>query len=183
MMNSLRVGPRSSVAIFGTGAVGLAAVMAARVMKAETIIAVDLLPKRLKLALELGATHAIDGRRQDVAAAIRKIVPSGVDYALEITGSDAVLHSAIEALSSRGTIAMIANPSPNTGLLKLGQKMVSIIQGDAVPQKMIPKLIKLFRAGRFPFDRLIRSYEFKDINRAVADAKRGRVIKPVLRVG
>jgi len=182
VMNSLRVGPRSSLAIFGTGAVGLAAVMAARVLKAETIIAVDVLPKRLKLALELGATHAIDGRRPHVAAAIRRIVSNGVDYALEITGSDAVLHTALDALSARGTIAMIANPSEPRGLLKRGQKMLSIIQGDAVPQIFIPKLIKLFRAGKFPFDRLIRIYKFHDINRAVADAKRGRVIKPVLQV-
>lgn len=181
VINSLRVRSQSSLAIFGTGSVGLAAVMAAHFLKAKTIIAVDVQPKRLKLALELGATHAINGRRQNVAAAIREIVPEGVDFALEITGSDEVLHTAVEVLSPRGSIAMIANPSEYSGILKRGQKMVSIIQGDAVPQKFIPKLIKLFRGGKFPFDRLIRFYDFRDINRAVADAKRGRVIKPVLR--
>lgn len=182
VMNSLRVHSHSSLAIFGTGTVGLAAVMAAKIMKARTIIAVDVLPKRLKLALELGATHAIDGRRSNVAAAIRKIAPDGVDYALEITGNDVVFRTAINVLSDRGTMAMIANPSVNTSLLKEGQKMLSIIQGDAVPQKFIPKLIKLFRAGKFPFDRLIRYYKFHDINRAIEDAKQGRTIKPVLRV-
>lgn len=182
VMNSLRMGSQSSLAIFGTGAVGLAAVMAARVLRAPTVIAVDVIPKRLKLALELGATHAVNGRRQNVAEAIRKIVPNGVDYALEITGSATVLRAAIESLSTNGTVAMIANPSVNRRLLRRGQKMVSIIQGDADPQKFIPKLIRLFRTGKFPFDRLIRYYEFRDINRAVADAKRGRAIKPVLRI-
>jgi aryl-alcohol dehydrogenase len=63
-----------------------------------------------------------------------------------------------------------------------GRKTLGIIQGDAVPQKFIPRLIRLYQAGQFPFDRLVKFYAFSEINRAIADAKRGDTIKPVLRI-
>jgi aryl-alcohol dehydrogenase len=63
-----------------------------------------------------------------------------------------------------------------------GRRALSIIQGDAVPQRFIPELIELYRAGKFPFDRLVKFYDFGDINRAMADARRGNTIKPVLRI-
>jgi aryl-alcohol dehydrogenase len=69
-----------------------------------------------------------------------------------------------------------------TDSLPEGRKTLGIIQGDAVPQKFIPKLIGRYQAGEFPFDRLLKLYDFKDINRAIADAKRGDTIKPVLRI-
>ena len=64
-----------------------------------------------------------------------------------------------------------------------GRRAVGIIQGDAVPQRFIPRLIDLYRAGKFPFDRLVKFYDFKDINRAIADSRKGGTIKPVLRIG
>src|SRR5919206_500141 len=88
VMNSLAVKAGSSVAIFGTGAVGLAAVMAARIVGADPIIAVDIRPKRLKFAEEVGATHCIENRSIDLATSIRRIT-GGVDYVLEITGDTA----------------------------------------------------------------------------------------------
>ncbi len=60
---------------------------------------------------------------------------------------------------------------------------MSVIQGDAVPQQFIPKLIRLYRQGRFPFDKLVTYYRFRQINRAIADSKRGSTIKPVLLIG
>ena len=64
-----------------------------------------------------------------------------------------------------------------------GRTAIGIIQGDAVPQRFIPRLIDLYRAGKFPFDRLIKFYDFKDINRAIADSRNGDTIKPVLKIG
>lgn len=165
ILNSLKVVKGEGVAVFGTGAVGLAAVMAARVAKADPIIAVDKNSARLKLALELGATHAIDNRREDVASRISGIAGSGVDYA-----------------KPRGVVALIASPG-GAGSLKGGRKAVGIIQGGAVPQRFIPRLVRLWRGGKFPFDRLIRFYGFREINRGIADARRGKTIKPVLRIG
>jgi aryl-alcohol dehydrogenase len=181
VMNSLKIRKGAGVAIFGTGAVGLSAVMAAHVVGADPIIGVDIVPKRLKLARELGATHVIDGRREDVAARIRRITGRGVDYVLEITGDAQMYRIAISVLNPRGSVARVAAPDGDQSLSQ-GRKSISIIQGDAIPQQFIPKLIALWRAGRFPFDRLVKFYRFTEINRAIADMRRGATIKPVLRM-
>lgn len=181
IMNSLEVPAGRSVAVFGTGAVGLAAVMAARIVEANPIIGVDINPMRLELALALGATHTIDNRDDDIAARIAAITGSGVDYVLEITGEPEMFELAVDVLNPNGAIAIFSGASA-PGSLPKGRKAYSIIQGDAVPQRFIPELISLYRAGRFPFDRLIKYYSFSQINQAIADAKRGDTIKPVLRV-
>jgi aryl-alcohol dehydrogenase len=181
VMNSLNVPKGASIAIFGTGAVGLAAVMAARIVGADPIVGVDINPARLKLALELGATHVINNRNEDATSRIREDTGGGVDYVLEITGDSSMYHLAFEVLNAPGTVALIARPTGSTSLSK-GRKTLSIIQGDAVPQNFIPKLIELYRAGLFPFDRLIKFYDFSEINQAMADARHGDTIKPVLRI-
>jgi len=181
VMNTLKIRKGASVAIFGTGAVGLAAVMAAHVVGANPIIGVDIVAKRLKLARELGATHAINSRREDVATRIRQITGRGVDYVLEITGDAQMYRLAINVLNPRGTLARIATPDGGEPLSQ-GRKSISVIQGDAIPQQFIPKLIALWKAGRFPFDRLVKFYRFRDINKAMADVRRGATIKPVLRI-
>jgi len=181
VMNSLKVSDRSSVAVFGTGAVGLAAAMAARLVGAHPIIGVDRKGKRLQLALQLGATHTIDNRRQDVAAGIAHITGRGVDYVIETTASPNMHQLAIEVLNPHGVVALLTGES-GTDSLPEGRKTLGIIQGDAVPQHFIPKLIELYKEGHFPFDRLLKFYDFGDINKAIADSKRGDTIKPVLRI-
>jgi len=180
-MNSLKVTAGSSIAIFGTGSVGLSAVMAARVVGADPIIAVDVKRKRLELALELGATHTILNRRANIPARIAKMTGGGVDYVLEITGSPEMYQVAVEALKPHGIVATFAGGSA-TGSLPGGRKEISIIQGDAVPQLFIPRLIKLYREGLFPFDRLVKFYDFAAINKAMSDSRKGRTVKPVLRM-
>jgi aryl-alcohol dehydrogenase len=181
VLNSLQVPKGASLAVFGTGAVGLAAVMAARLVGADPIIGVDLNPNRLKLALELGATQVIDNSQEDIASRLAAITGSGVDYVLEITGAPGMSQLALEVLNPHGTVALIANPG-RAGSLPGGRKILGIIQGDAVPQSFIPKMIALYQAGQFPFNRLIKFYDFREINRAIAAAKRGDAIKPVLRI-
>ena len=181
VMNSLKVSKGESIAIFGTGAVGLAAVMAARIVGADPIIGVDIKPMRLKLALELGATHVIDNRHHDIASRITGITGSGVDYVLETTGDPKMHQIAVDMLNPQGIVAFLTGTS-GPGSLPEGRKAISIIQGDAVPQRFIPKLIGLYQAGQFPFDRLVKFYDFKEINKAIADSKKGDTIKPVLRI-
>ena len=181
VMNSLKVASGSSIAIVGTGAVGLAAVMAARIVGAEPIIGVDINPVRLELALELGATHAIDNRHEAVASRIAAITGGGVDYVLEITGNRKMYQLATEVLNPRGTVAIFTGAT-GTKSLPGGRKTLGIIEGDAVPQLFIPKLIALYHAGQFPFDRLVKFYPFSEINQAIADARRGETVKPVLRI-
>jgi aryl-alcohol dehydrogenase len=182
VMNSLRVAKGASVAIFGTGSVGLAAVMAARFLGANPIIGVDMNPGRLELALQLGATHVIDNRGGDIPASLTRITGRGVDYVLEITGDPKMYQIAVDALNQKGMVALVAGPGGGDSLPG-GRKVVSVIQGDAVPQLFIPKLISLYRKGQFPFDRLVRFYDFNQISRAIADCRKGATIKPVLRIG
>jgi len=180
VMNSLKVPAGAGIAIFGTGAVGLAAVMAAGLAGARPIIGVDRVPGRLKLARELGATHTIDNRRQGVLKGIAGITGGGIDYVVETTANPEMQRIAVSALNPRGTVALLTGEAGGT--LAQGRKALGIIQGDAVPQIFVPRLIDLYRAGRFPFDRLVKFYDFKDINRAMADARRGTAIKPVLKI-
>lgn len=181
VLNSLKVVAGESIAIFGVGSVGLAAVMAARIVGAEPIIAVDTKRKRLDLAMELGATHAILNRRTDLPSRIARITGRGVAYVLEITGIPSMYRSAVECLHPRGVVALFSGESV-TGSLPGGKRAVSIIQGDSVPQRFIPRLIELYLEGRFPFDRLVKFYDFAAISKAMEDSRKGRTVKPVLRI-
>jgi aryl-alcohol dehydrogenase len=181
VLNTLQVKPGESLAVFGAGAVGLAAVMAAKIAGAHPIIGVDIVPARLEVALELGATDVIDGRHEDVADRLAAITGSGVNYVLETTGAAGLYQTAMEVLKPQGAVALIATPSGGATWSQ-GRRSIGIIQGDSVPQIFIPKMIALYEAGQFPFDRLITFYDFHEINRAIADARRGGAIKPVLRI-
>jgi aryl-alcohol dehydrogenase len=181
VMNMLHVRKAESIAIFGTGAVGLAAVMAARIVGAYPIIGVDITPSRLKLALQMGATHIVNSRIADVSSAINEVIAGGVDYVLETTGNTQLLHLAIEVINKRGTAAFFTGDGV-PGFVPRGKKAVAVIEGDSVPQIFIPKLIKLYQSGKFPFDRLLKFYDFKNINRAMKDSLKGKTIKPVLRI-
>ncbi len=182
VLNSLSVPPGASLAVFGCGAVGCAAIMAARLSGADPIIGVDLVPSRLALARELGASQVIDNRGGDLLVRIAAITGGGVDFLVETTGGAGMEELAIEALNPRGIAGFVATASGRRGLPD-GKRALGIIQGDAVPQRFIPFLIEQYRAGGFPFDRLLRYYDFADINRALADSRSGKTIKPVLRIG
>ncbi len=181
VMNTLAVRPGASIAIFGSGAVGLAAVMAAKIVGANPVIAVDIKPMRLKLALELGATHVVDSREAGVAEAISRITGNGIDYAVETTGSEHVGKLAVDLLNPEGAAGFMT-PGQRPDDLKGGRKAISVTEGSSAPQVFIPRLIEFYRQGQFPFDRLIKFYEFGDINTAIADSIRGDTIKPVLKV-
>ena len=190
VMNTLRVPAGASVAVFGTGTVGLAAVMAAKAVGAGQIIAVDVIPSRLELARELGATHVINGSTEDVRDRVAAITGHGADYIVEVTARPQMLHLAVGALAPMGVAAQVGGPPAGTeaaidmnALLVGGRSIRGVHQGDSVPQLFIPKLIGLYRQGQFPFDRLVRYYDFEQINEAVADTRSGQTIKPVLRIG
>jgi aryl-alcohol dehydrogenase len=189
VINALKVGAGDSFAAFGAGSVGLSAVMAARVTGATTIIAVDVIPSRLALAKELGATHVVNAKDGDPVAAIQGIAGGGVDFALESTGRPEVVRQAVDALGTRGTVGIVgAAPIGTTasfdmgGLMSPGKSIRGIIQGDSVPDLFIPQLIELHRQGRFPFDRLVKFYSLDEINQAAADSESGATIKPILRM-
>lgn len=187
ILNAMRVPVGATVAVFGVGAVGLAAIMAAKVADAATVIAIDVNAERLKLAIELGATHVVNAAGQtNVSAAIRQIEPRGVEFVLDTSGRAANLDAGIGALAPMGHFGFVAFNAHSGAMvdasrLTVGQTLQGIIQGDAVSALVIPELIGLYRTGRFPFDRLITFYDFADINQAFEDVAAGRVIKAVLR--
>ena len=190
VMNALRVRARSSIAILGTGAVGLSAIMAAKVIGAATIIAVDINESRLDLARELGATHTIHATCPDLAAAIAKANAGALDYAIDTTGRPGTIRAAADALGPRGILGLVGASAPGAELsfdaasiMGGGRVVRGIVEGDADPHVFIPKLVALHAEGWFPFDRLIRYYPFEDINEALLDAEQGRTVKAVLRIG
>ena len=188
VMNSLNPRPGTSIAIFGCGSVGLAAVLGANVAGCGAVIAVDPNPLRLELAHELGATHTIDPTQGNPVEAIQQIRSNGVHYSLECTGKPEVLRQAVDSLTLTGVCGLIGVSPAGTecpidmnGIL-FGRSLRGIIEGDSVPDVFIPRLIDLYKQGRFPFDKLITCYEFEDINQAVEDTEEGKAIKAVLRM-
>jgi aryl-alcohol dehydrogenase len=187
---ALRVGPGDSFAVTGAGAVGLSAVMAASVAGASTIVAVDVVPERLELALELGATHAINGAEVDAVAEIRRITGDGIDYALDTTGLPALILQCVEALRQRGTAAILGASRPDAvielpanAFMQSCKTIMGVVEGDSVPDVFVPQLLDLHMQGRFPFDRLVTFYDFDQINEAAADTESGATVKPILRMG
>lgn len=189
VINALKVSPGSSFAAFGGGAVGLSAIMAARVAGATTIIASDVVPSRLALAMELGATHIINSRETDAVEAVRKITGGGADFTLESSGRPAVLRQAIDALSIKGMCGIVGAPALGTeasfdvnGVMTAGKRIIGIVEGDSKPDLFIPALVELYMQGRFPFDRLVKFYSLDQINQAAEDSEKGITIKPVIRM-
>jgi aryl-alcohol dehydrogenase len=184
VLNVLRPVAGDSIAIFGTGAVGSAAIMAAKAAGCTTIVGIDLHPHRLELAKELGATHVIDGRADDLSAQIIASTGRGVQFAVDTTGVNAVTQNALAALAVRGVLALVGVSQPDlaipAGALAMGKTVVGVIEGDADPKTFIPLLTRLWRAGRFPIEKLVQTFPLASINEAEAAAAAGSVVKPVL---
>ena len=184
---ALGVRAGSRVVVFGAGGVGLAAVMAAKVAGAATIVAVDLHESRLDLAQELGATHVLLGDADDVPRRLRKLTGGGADYVLDTTGVPEVIRDGVDSLRVRGTIGLVGAQSRDLVLgpaaLATGKTVMGILEGDAVPRRFLPQLIELWQQGRFPIERLVRTYPLSEINTAERDAASGVTVKPVLLPG
>lgn len=187
VFNALKPAPGSAMAVFGTGAVGMAAIMAAKIAGCDPIIAVDIHDQRLSLAKELGATHTINSTKAQATTAIRELTGGkGVAYALDTSGLTSVMQSALESVAIGGTFAplAVARPelalNPMRDLIAVSRRIIGVLMGDAVPQSSIPQLIRWYQNGQFPFDKLVRFYDFADINQAQADSASGLAIKPVL---
>ena len=187
VLNSLKVVSGSTIGVFGAGAVGLAAVMAAKIAGAAKIVAVDIQRSRLNTALQLGATHALEAG-PDTAGQLKAAAGVGLDYALDTTGNVTIIQTAVDCLAPHGVCGLIssgkgANISLNLLHMMLGGRSVrGIHQGDSVPDVFVPQLIELYRQGRFPFDQLLSFYDLADINQALDDMESGKVVKPVLRM-
>jgi len=189
VFNAMQPQPGDSLAIFGVGAVGLSALMAAKIVGCDRTVAVDVRAHRLALARELGASHTIDHTGRDkIVDDVRAIVPGGVRYAIDTSALPAVFREAIGALMLGGTCVLLGSAPPGTDVgvempfLQQGRTVRGVVQGESLPKEFIPRLVDLIVAGKFPIQKMIKFYDFADINLAAAESSSGLAIKPVLRM-
>ena len=189
VLNALKVSAGKTFAVFGTGSVGLSAVMAAKVAGAKIIVAVDTNDERLAFARTVGATHTINPKQENAVEALMGISGAGVDFSLDTTGLSGVIRDAVMSLANRGACGILG-ASPLGSEISLdevhfmsgGRRLMGIVEGSSDPDTFIPKLVELYREGNFPFDRMVRFYAFDQINEAIHDSESGKTIKPIIRM-
>jgi aryl-alcohol dehydrogenase len=176
----------SSIVIFGAGAVGLNALLAARVAGCDPIIMVDVVPSRLQLALQLGADKVINARTQDPVDAVRAVSTRGADLVLEASGAPEAGLQAVRSTRQLGRCAIVGMAPPGTTIevswdaLLGGRTLLGAVMGASDPRELIPQLIQLYRTERFNVGPMIEVFPFEEINTAAEASTSGEVIKPVL---
>lgn len=186
IISAMQVGPEDGVLILGAGGVGQAAIMAAHMAGAYPIIALARNPKRLELALELGATHVVNAKSEDVVARVMEISNGGVRYAFDSSGAVTCWETAAPVLLPGGVFGVCAaaecetlGGSPHIMLSK-GNQIHFIMGGNVVPRVFIPKMIEWYEQGRLPVDRIVGTFPFSEINEAFQASHDGKVVKPIV---
>ncbi|MGJ4947771.1 zinc-binding dehydrogenase [Bradyrhizobium sp. HKCCYLS20291] len=185
--NVLKVQPGDAVAVFGTGGIGLNALMAASLAGAMPVIGIDPNPTRRALAKIYGATHVIDAAG-DVLAEIKKIVPQGVDLAVESSGIPGVMDQAINSTRQQGGRAVVIGNAKhgaaltlNPGVFNQGKSLLGTWGGDSVPDRDYGRYGRLLSSGRFPVrDLLSKPYSLAQADQALADLAAGKVGRPLI---
>lgn len=185
VMNVLKPEGRHTIAVFGTGAVGMGALLAAKAMGAGKIVAVDRVASRLELARELGATDTIDTSKVDLAEALAAL--GGIDFGVDTSGVPALISAATDALKQRGTLVLLGASKQQQVTLNVlplisGKVIRGVTNGDMIPAEFIPKLVDMFVEGQFPIDRISAFYSLGEVNDALADSLSGKTIKPIIRM-
>jgi aryl-alcohol dehydrogenase len=187
VMNVLHPDPGSSLVVCGAGAVGLAAVAAAKALSVSTVVAVDTQDARLKGAAALGAVTVNPRDLQDSSFVdrIKELTGGGASAAIDTTAVPEVVTQAVQALAPQGRLVVLGLGAPEIqldaiDLMQNGKVVQGCIQGDSDPLVTVPELLRMCQAGELPLDGLITTYEFDQINAAVADIAAGKVVKPVL---
>lgn len=178
VLDTLRVQPGQSIAICGAGAVGLSAVMAAKIAEAGRIVILDRHAHRLSLARELGATEAAC----DIAE-----LSGTFDHIVDTTGVPGLVQGLIDKLAPRGTLALVAAYAPGqtvpidlSEIMSKGRRIIGVVEGGIDPRQFIPRLVEYYKSGQLPLEKLIRTYPFEDIESAFDASASGDIIKPVL---
>ncbi|EDL59412.1 zinc-dependent alcohol dehydrogenase family protein [Gimesia maris] len=187
VVNTAKIEPGSSVAVFGLGGVGLSTIMGARAAGAETIFAIDLLPAKLERATQVGATHTINASEEDPIQLIKDI-QNGVDYTFESVGNELVLQQAYAATRRGGTTITIGLPHPNkmffvpaVSLVAEERTIKGSYMGSAVPRRDLPRFIAMYQAGLLPVDKLRSStIQLDEINEAFDALATGTAVRQVI---
>jgi len=176
--------------VIGAGGVGLSGAMAAAVLGCNPIIVIEPNEARRKIALDVGATHAIDPfATEDLVGDLQKLTNGGVDCALDAVGIPKMINQVISALGIRGQIVLegiqITEEKVQISAMEMSGKGIRIhgsTEGDSIPDSFIPQLVDLYMKGKFPVDKLVDYYDFADLEKALDDQTAGRSIKPIVRI-
>lgn len=189
MLNTARVTPGSSVAVFGVGGIGLSVVWAAALMHATPIIAVDIVDQKLEHARTLGATHVVNSRHHDPYTAIQQITKQrGVDYAIEAAGQCDSMEQAFQVVRCNGGLCILAGNLPHGQRFTLdpfdlirGKRILGTWGGESQPDRDIPVYVDLYLAGKLPLAALItHEYALQDVNHALDDLAQGKVARALI---
>ncbi|KAF2198328.1 aryl-alcohol dehydrogenase [Delitschia confertaspora ATCC 74209] len=193
MLNVVKPAGKGTVVVVGAGAVGLAAIMAVKLLPEQdrpgTVVAVDIVASRLEMAKKYGATHVVNAEEEkDLKAALMKLTEDeGVDGSIDCTGIPEVVNALLEAAAKRGIIVTVgvgrldATASPNIfKTVNSGRVYTGCCMGSCYPQEFIPMLIDASKRGDFPFTELIKTFPVADMDKAVCGVHDGTVIKAVL---
>ena len=187
--NSTGLRPGETIAIWGTGGVGLAAVMGAKLAGAGKIIAVDTIDKKLEMAKELGADHVINASKEDPVAKVHELTGGGADYAIETAGKIQVKEQAFGSIRMGGTCVLIGmTPMGETMTIDpaqfmLGKTLTGNIEGEIRPHVDIPRYVDLFMDGKLPLDKLVsHRFSLDQVNEAFSALEKGEVIRGVVQL-
>ncbi|MDR2705920.1 MAG: NAD(P)-dependent alcohol dehydrogenase [Planctomycetaceae bacterium] len=188
VFNRAKPNPYSSIAVFGCGGVGMAAIMAAKIVGCSKIIAIDIIPTRLEMAINVGATHTVNSQQVDAVEEIKKITNGGANYSIESSGSPMVTIQALKCLRREG-LCVVNSVTGNAEvpialeplLMNPSVTLTGLTEGASNPQVFIPKLVQLFNEQRLPVDKLVKIYDFNNIKQALQDSHNGITIKPILK--
>jgi alcohol dehydrogenase len=191
VVNTARVAPGASVAVFGMGGVGLSAVMGARAAGACPVVAVDRVAAKLDLAREVGATHTIDASRETAVEAVREATSGGAAYAIESVGSAEVLEQAYHATRRGGTTITVGLPHPArtfsipaVSLTLEERTLKGSYMGSSVPSRDIPRYIEMYQAGLLPVDRLhTHTLALDEINEGFDRLARAEAVRQIVTFG
>lgn len=189
VINSAAVQRGASLAVFGAGGIGLSAVLAARMLEASPLVAVDVVERKLAEAARLGATHTINAGQCDAVAAIRELTGGrGVDYAVEAAGRRETMEAAFRSVRDQGGLCVLAGNLPQGERISIdpfdlirGKRIAGAWGGETQPDVDIPRYVEWFQQGRFPLAELIsREYSLGEVNAALDDLEQGRVLRALV---
>jgi len=188
VVNTAAMPRGSSAVIIGLGGVGLAALLAARMLEATHVVAVDMNARKLDVARELGATAVVNASEPDAAERIRELTHGGAQYGFEMAGSARALELAYRVTARGGTTVSAGLPHPqqqfaiqHVSLVAEERTLKGSYLGSCVPARDIPRYIEWYRAGRLPVDRLLSErLRLDDINAAFDRLAAGESIRQVV---
>lgn len=192
VLNAAKISRGASVAVFGVGGIGLSALLAARMLDANPLIAVDVVEAKLAEARRLGATHAVNSRQQETLYAILNLTGGkGVDYAIEAAGCRETMEAAFQSVRNQGGLCVLAGNLPHGEQISIdpfdlirGKRILGTWGGETRPDEDIPRYVRWFEEGRLPLaDLITREYPLEEINAALADMEQGRVTRALVKMG